>query len=227
VRTLDRVVYSETDAARILHVVPATLHWWLDGGTRRRKTYPPVLRPEPTGTRSLTWAEFVEAGLLRSYHRNLRSTFNELRRFVELLREQTGVTYPLAHHQPWVGEGQRLVLEQQRQADLPENLWLVTPTGQSLTFTAPAETFLRHIQWDVEGEFVARWRPHPESPVWCDPLVRYGRPAIRGISTEVLDEHLRAGEDETAVADQYDLDVEDVRWAQAFELSQRAASKSA
>ena len=33
--------------------------------------YTPVIRSEPAGDRSLTWAEFVEAGLLRQYRRDL------------------------------------------------------------------------------------------------------------------------------------------------------------
>ena len=59
VRTLDREVYSEADAAEILRVAPSTLHWWLEGRKQGAKVYPAVIRPEPTGSRSLTWAEFV------------------------------------------------------------------------------------------------------------------------------------------------------------------------
>ena len=35
------------------------------------RVYPPVIRTESTGERSLTWAEFVEAGLLRRPSRGL------------------------------------------------------------------------------------------------------------------------------------------------------------
>jgi uncharacterized protein (DUF433 family) len=228
VTTLDREVYSEADAAKILRVPPATLHWWLEGGTRRGKTYPPVLRPEPIGKRSLTWAEFVEAGLLRGYRRDLGVQLPELRRFIELLRIETGVPYPLAHYRPWAGGGE-LILQQQDESGLPGELWLVIPTkSQVLLFTEPAQAFLRRVEWNADGA-ASRWRPHEDeaSPVWCDPLVRFGRPAIGGISTEAIDEHLRAGEDEGDVAAQYDLDVEDVLWAQAFELSQRSVKRAA
>ena len=43
----------------------------LEGGTVRGKEYPPVIRAEPRDTRSVTWAEFVEAGMLRQYRREL------------------------------------------------------------------------------------------------------------------------------------------------------------
>jgi len=65
---LDREMYSEAEAARLLRVARGTLHYWLEGGTRRGKTYKPVVRIEPTGARSVTWAEFLEAALLREYH---------------------------------------------------------------------------------------------------------------------------------------------------------------
>jgi uncharacterized protein (DUF433 family) len=226
--TLDREVYSEADAARILRVAPATLHWWLEGGKRRGKTYPPVLRPEPTGKRSLTWAEFVEAGLLRGYRRDLGVQLPELRRFIDRLRAETGVPYPLAHHRPWAGGG-RLILEQQQESGLPGDLSLVVVTeDQALLFTEPAQAFLRRVDWDAAGA-AASWRPHEDegSPVLCDPLVRFGHPAIKGISTEAIDGHLRAGEDEVEVAEQYDLAVEDVLWARAYELSQRSVKPAA
>jgi hypothetical protein len=57
---LDREVYSETAAARLLRVAPSTPHWWLEV---RPPEYRPVIRPEPTNSRAVTWAEFVEAGL--------------------------------------------------------------------------------------------------------------------------------------------------------------------
>src|SRR5512135_3160473 len=63
VTILYREMYTEAAAARLLRVAPSTLHWWLEG---RPPRYRPVIRMLPTGSRNVTWAEFVEAGLLRS-----------------------------------------------------------------------------------------------------------------------------------------------------------------
>jgi hypothetical protein len=65
VTVLDREIFSEAEAARLLRVAQGTLHYWLDGGQRRGRTYPPVIRAKPRDGRIVTWAEFVEAGLLR------------------------------------------------------------------------------------------------------------------------------------------------------------------
>ena len=51
---LDREMYTEAGAARLLRVATATLHYWLEGGTRRNKAYQPVIREEPTGSRFVT-----------------------------------------------------------------------------------------------------------------------------------------------------------------------------
>ena len=91
---LEREMFSEAEAARLLRVPQSTLHYWLDGGEYRRKTYKPVIRLQPRGDRSVTWAEFVEAGLLREYRRTHRVPMAELRTFIDLLREELGVPYP-------------------------------------------------------------------------------------------------------------------------------------
>ena len=55
------------------------------------------------------------------------------------------------------------------------------------------------------------------------PDIRFGKPAIKGISTRALWEHVEAGEDMLDVADAFEVDVDDVRWALAYEISARAA----
>ena len=219
---MGRDIYTEADAAAILAVPPATLHWWLEGGVRRGRTYQPVLRPEPTGRRTLTWAEFIESSLLRQYRRDLRVQLSELRRFVQVLREREGLRYPLATCRPLVGEGRRLLLRLQQESELPGELWLVAPASDQLLLTEPAASFLKRIDW--HDDLPVAWKPHGDeaSPIRCSPTQRFGRPSIQGISTEAIVEHLDAGEDDNDVADQFSLDLDQVRWASAYELSRLA-----
>lgn len=37
-------MYSEAEAARLLRVAPSTLHYWLEGSTRRGTSYLPIFR---------------------------------------------------------------------------------------------------------------------------------------------------------------------------------------
>ena len=118
VTVLDQELYSKAEAARLLRVSQSTLNYWLEGGVRGGRTYQPVIRPEPRGRRApVSWAEFIEAALLRQYRRERQVPMAELRRFIDLLRERYGVPYPLADKRPYVNERQ-LVIEAQDQADL-------------------------------------------------------------------------------------------------------------
>jgi uncharacterized protein (DUF433 family) len=146
----------------------------------------------------------------------------ELRDFIDDLRDRLGVPYPLAHKRPFAS-GRQLVVEAQEASGLDADFWLVAWASGQLILTTPSEEFFERVEW--EGDLAAGWRPHddPKSPVRIEPDVRFGRPNIKGISTEVLSEQVEAGADEDEVAEAFGLAVDDVRWAMAFELSLRAA----
>jgi uncharacterized protein (DUF433 family) len=194
---------------------------------RRRDVPKPQLpardRTEPTSGRSVTWAEFIEAGLLREYRRTHGVALSELRIVIDRLRDEYGTPYPLAHHRPFVGPGRELLLEVQRDARLDPDLCLVAVANDQLLLTPVAEAFVQRVEW--AEDIAVSWRPHddPQSPVRMAPDVRFGRPAIKGISTEALWEHVESGEDLADVAEAFDLDIDDVRWALAYETSARAA----
>jgi uncharacterized protein (DUF433 family) len=218
---LDREMFSEAEAARLLRVPQSTLHYWLEGGERRGKSYRPVIRSEPTGTRVVTWAEFVEAGWLREY-RQRSVPMAELRTFIDRLRQEFGVPYPLAHRRPLVS-GRQLVLEAQEAAGLQPEYWLVARASGQLMLTPPSYSFVERIDWDADVAVGYRPDPNPESPVRISPDIRFGRPAIRGISTEAIWEQVDEGEEVQDIAQVYGLTVAEVRWALAYENSQQAA----
>lgn len=220
---LEREMFSEAEAARLLRVHQSTLHYWLEGGERRGKQYRPVIRIEPRDARSVTWAEFIEAGLLRQYRREHRVPMAELRAFIDKLRNEFGVPYPLAHHKPFVGAGRQLVLEAQDDAGLGAEFCLVAVVRGQLVLTHASQGFVDRVVWD--DDVAAAWRPHdePRSPVLMTPLQRFGRPAINGISTEVLWEHGEGGESVEETAQAFELSTGDVRWALAYENTLRAA----
>ncbi len=223
VSVLDREMYSEAEAARLLQVSQSTLNYWLEGGERNGRTYEPVIRPEPRGGRApVTWAEFIEAGLLRGYRRERNVPMAELRRFIELLRDGLGVPYPLADRRPFAVERQ-LVVEAQDRADLSAEFCLVSPVRDQLLLTAPAQEFFNRVTW--EDEAAAAWRPtaDEDSPVRIDPDRRFGKPSVRGISTDAIWEHVDGGEDDVDVAEDFGLTLGDVRWAISYETSRRAS----
>jgi uncharacterized protein (DUF433 family) len=223
ITVLEREMFSEAEAARLLRVAQSTLHYWLNGGERRGRFYSPVIRAEPQSRRSVTWAEFIEAGLLRQYRREHKVPMAELRLFIDKLRERIGAPYPLADRQPYVGDGRRLVLDVQDEVGLDPEFCLVAVAREQLVLTPASDAFVQRVTW--QDDFAASWRPHddPGSPVRMDPDRRFGRPAVKGISTETLWEHIESGEGVEETADAFDLSSDDLRWALAYENSARAA----
>jgi len=125
---LDREVYTEPVAARLLGIPASTLHYWLQGGERGGVTYAPVIRPEPVDRRTLTWAEFIDAGWLRTYRRQRGIPMKQLGTFIQVLRDELAVLYPLAHQRPLVS-GKQLVLRAQRASDLDPEYRLVATSS--------------------------------------------------------------------------------------------------
>lgn len=65
--------------------------------------------------------------------------------------------------------------------------------------------------------------PHDDekSPVRIDPDVRFGSPSIAGISTSVLWEQMEGGASAAEVAEEFGVQVDQVEWAHAYEISAR------
>lgn len=223
ITVLDREMYTEAAAARLLGVAPSTLHYWLEGGNQRGRLYKPVIRPEAKGGRApVTWAEFVEATLLGSYRRDHDVPLRELRDFIDKLRDEFQVPYPLADRRPYIGPGRSLLIDLQNRSHLDAEFCLVAVANGQAVLTAPGEEFFERVEWS--GDEPTAWRPTDDvfSPVRVNPLMRFGRPAVGGVSTEAIAGELDAGASVEEVAEDFGLDLDAVRWAHSYELAQQA-----
>jgi uncharacterized protein (DUF433 family) len=221
---LDREVYDERLAAEVLGIAQPTLHYWLEGGNQRGRRYEPVLRPEATGSKVVTWGEFVEARYLREYRRTLGAPLSSLRAFIQYLRAELNLSYPLARSRPWVGPDHRLFIVAQEEAGLPTDLWAAVEPHTGVTMLLPpAEAFLDRVEFDGdENGMVVRLRPAgPGSPVVIDPEVRFGSPAVNGIPTDALGEQVRAGDSIESIVQDFNLELDDVIAALDYERLRR------
>jgi uncharacterized protein (DUF433 family) len=226
VAVLERELYTESAAARLLRVPPRTLHYWLEGEGGRGGQHEPVIRTERRGRGApVTWAEFIEAGLLREY-RKKQVPMAKIRRFIRTLRTDFGVPYPLADRRPWIdqGKGRGLVYEAQVGAGLDADFALIAMANDQYVLTPASQSFFDRVDWD--GNSPTAYRPHddPASPVRCQPSLRFGKPSVRGISTSVVREQHDAGLDEDEIASLFDISEDDVFYALAYEKSLARAS---
>lgn len=196
---LERPLYSIGEAAALLRLPSSTLRRWLEGAEIAGKRYPPVVRPVATGSEAVTWGEFVEAGLLRGY-RQKRVSMQWMRPFIDRMRQEFGVPYPLAHFRPLV-DNKKLVYELQIEVDLPPALFLVQATADQMVWAEPVRDFLEKVEFAPEVDVPIRLFPlGKEQPVVIDPDISFGVPQIRGIRTELIAESVKAGGLEEAVA---------------------------
>jgi uncharacterized protein (DUF433 family) len=222
VSVLEREMYSEAEAARLLRVPRPTLHYWLEGKVYGGREHPPVIRPEPTGKKTATWAEFVESALLSQYRRR-RVPLDHVRQFILILREKTGVPYPLAHERPWAISQHLMILDAQRSADLPDEYMLYAPVNDQRMLLPPARDFLDRVKF--EDDEAVLWRPAGKnSLVVIDPERRSGRPCVGGISTAVINEYADDGYSYQEIADEFGLEVREVEMAVAYELTSKTAA---
>ncbi len=216
-------MYTDVAAAELLRVHITTLRRWLEGAVRQGTVYDPILRPERTGSRNMTWGEFVEADFLRQYRKIHEVSLGDLRAFIRELREETGVRYPLAHARPWVGPGKKLLIRAQRETNLEPELWTAfEPKSGQIMLTAPAESFLGRVTFDQKGGNGIVSVLHPagkDSAVVIDPNLRFGAPCIKGISTSTLIDAVTVGESVESLASDYDLTVAEVAEAISFEAT--------
>jgi uncharacterized protein (DUF433 family) len=224
VEVLDRKIMGVREAARQLRIPPSTLIYWLEGGQRQGTWYQPVLRPEPTGSREITWGEMVEARYLRAY-RQQSVSMQQLRPFIAGLRQEFGVPYPLAHFKPFIGAGRKLLLEIQENVGLPESLWVVyeVKTGQ-LILDARATDYLERVEFADTGEQEAE-RLYPAgrgSPVTMDPRISSAAATVRGIRTEAIAELADADVPVDQIANDFGLPVNTVKAALAYEWAEAA-----
>lgn len=214
---LSQPTYGLTEAARLLRVAPSTLRWWLEGSERDGRHYLPVLREKPAGSSILTWGEFIEAGYLREYRRDL--PLQRLRPLIEALRAELEVSYPLATAQPMT-DGRQLVWNLQVELDLPEELWMVVG-GRQLLLGSAADAFFKRIEFDpITLEALRYTVMEADSPVVVDPTRSFGLPTIRGARTESIAELVMAGEPPEVVAgiyEDYGISESDVFTAVRFE----------
>ncbi len=217
---LERPVYGFRQADRVLGLGAGTTARWVDGYTRGKRAYEPVVRERPTGDELVTWGEFVEVRLLAEF-RDAQVPMVRLRPTVERLRQELGGKYPLAHAETWLDVKAREVVRRAQEDVRLKDQFTVVRNGQEQIGLSPqSQVFVDAVTWDGSAHGVAlSLCPLPDIPqVVCDPQRQVGEPIINGVMVDILTEQFRVGEPPDGIAELFGLSIDDVMTAVRYEL---------
>jgi len=217
---LGKGIYTVPDAARLCHVSPRRIRYWLKGlpseeidEAEDRRLWKGELLPIgdklALGFLDLQEVRFIDAflrtgvswRLLRATHTNARGRY--------------GVEHPFCTRR-FVTDGRQIMEEISR--DALGVAYEEVLQGQRV-FRQVIEPFLRELEF-AENDQLVRWWPLGTSrAVVLDPNRHFGQPITSrsGVLTEILYTASKAGQTVQEIADWYDVDPVAVRDAIEFE----------
>jgi uncharacterized protein (DUF433 family) len=217
----DLPAYTPAEAARYLRLPTATLRSWVLG--RRYPTakgsseFPPLIRPASRRPPLLSFANLIEAHVLRSLRTEHGVPVKALRSALAYAEKSLGI--------------ERLLLRRELRADAGKifldrygKLIELSASGQ-LAMRQLFNEHLKRIEWDASKfpvrlyPFVSPVAPSEERPIVIDPRIAFGRPVVvrKAITTSIIAERIDAGETVADVATDYDLDRSEIEQAILYE----------
>jgi len=212
----DVPAYNLAEAARYLHIATATLRSWVIGRSYPRGTgtgfFEPLIRLPDSTDRSLSFANLVEAHVLRALRTKHRVSIRAVRTALEFAQKAYGVKRLLLSPELRAGAGDLSL-------DKYVELVNLSRSGQ-MVLREVFKTYLMRVKW--EQDLPTRLYPFlddNERIIAIDPFIAFGRPVIisKGISTAVITDRIDAGESIEDIAKDYGLTEIDVKIAMRYE----------
>jgi uncharacterized protein (DUF433 family) len=227
-----RPAYTLREASAYARVPLATARHWVRGRparkTIRRNAVRPVIVAASAKPCLLSFINLVELFVLADLRRTHRVPLQRVRAALDFVEEKLGISQPLAHLR-FKTDGLDLFVEHLAKGSKRAALVNVSGGGQVAVREA-LEARLARVEWDKAG-MAARIFPlvrseavvQPRSIV-LDPRRGFGRPVIAatGIRASVVAERYRAGESALELANDYNVDVEQIEDAIRCEISAAA-----
>jgi uncharacterized protein (DUF433 family) len=202
---IGRGIYDATEASRLARVHPEVLARWTTG---KHSLVTPAFE------QLFDFEDLVSLLVIAQlWQREVHIT--EIRRGIEVLREELGVDRPLAH----VDAPSRLAtVGRAFFANIGE--WADAGKGFQLAFQPMIEPVLRPLEYDSDG-MAQLWRP--VDLVTATPVVQAGTPCVEAtrVPTTTIDGLVRVGEDIEDIAFDLDLQIEQIEAALRFESALR------
>lgn len=166
---------------------------------------------------ALSYLQLVEVAFV-SVMRRMGIPLAEIKDTRDYVAQQLQSEYPFAQHR-FLTDGQNILMELKafEPTAAPDKLVLVGRGGQLAWKEIIARKF---AEFDYSEGLAVRWHVAGKgSPVVIDPQVAFGAPAIRGVPTWAVSGRRKAGESDEDIAQDFAIDVAEVRQALAFEAA--------
>lgn len=216
----DEPAYSIGEAGRYLRLSAATLRSWFLGRpyptSRGISQFRPVLRPAKRRPPTLSFANLIEAHVLRALRTEHGVPLAAVRQALAYAEKELEIDQLLLRQELRTAGGD-LFLDRYRQ------LINLSASGQ-LAMRRVFEAHLRRIEWGTLP-FPVRLFPFvvaeatDSRPILIDPKISFGRPVVTGafISTQAILDRIDAGESVEDLARDYGLAAGTIEGAVLFE----------
>jgi uncharacterized protein (DUF433 family) len=217
----DLPAYALAEAAHYLRLPTATLRSWVLGRhyptAEGSSEFPPLIRPASRRPPLLSFANLIEAHVLRSLRTEHGVSVKALRGALAFAEKSLGIERLLLRGELRAHAG-KVFLD--RYGELIE----LSASGQ-LAMRRLFDEHLKRIEWDASKfpvrlyPFVSGAAPSEERPIVIDPRIAFGRPVVmrKAITTSIIAERIDAGETVEDVAADYDLGRSEIEQAILYE----------
>jgi uncharacterized protein (DUF433 family) len=217
-KPIDVPAYTPALVAHHLRLPIGNVRYWSLG----RDHHKPVILIADPAARLLSFRNLIEIHVLSAVTRKYGVKLPAVRKAVEYLREQFGMTNPLSD-EVMKTDGTSLFVE--RFGELIN----ASKSGQ-VAIESLMRAHLRRVQRDESGLPVRLFpftRAKPEGPesVMIDPRIQFGRPCITGtgVPTKIVADRFNAGESPDSLAEDFGRPRSDIEEAIRYETPGRAA----
>jgi uncharacterized protein (DUF433 family) len=221
----DIPVYSIAEAAKYIHLAPATLRSWIRGRPYQRRDgvayfRPPIQLSDPAINHLSFW-NLVEAYVLRALRVEHLVSMRDVRTALNYAQREMEIKYLLRSRNLETAAGELFIRKYGELVNLSQS-------GQ-LAMRMLLEDQLRRVEWDPHDLLATRFFPFPRLRdeiirIMIDPRIAFGRPVIQpgAISTAIIVARIDAGETVDEISTDYDLDRRAIEEALIYERAQAA-----
>jgi uncharacterized protein (DUF433 family)/DNA-binding transcriptional MerR regulator len=197
--------YQVGEAARYTQVSANTITAW-------HKIEQKILSPKEKRTR-LSYLQLIELAVVAAF-RKAKFSLPDIRATREYMQTSLNAAYPFAEFK-FKRYGRSLFTEDKNKEAL--HRLIKANAGGQLAWDELIGPVLEEFEYEYEG-IAIRWHlGGAASPIFIDPRISFGAPSVRGTPTWIIRGRYDAGESDSAIAEDFRLEVSDIRAALKFE----------